>query len=55
MTNEWRKSTYSSGGQSACVEVATSDTVLIRDTTDRAGFTLTVDAGAWTRFLGTIR
>ena len=51
----WRKSSYSTGAQSACVEVAAGAAVLVRDTTDRQGCTLTVDATAWTRFLSTIR
>jgi len=51
---EWRKSTYSSNG-GECVEVATSGTVLVRDTTNRAGTTLSVSASAWTAFLATIR
>jgi hypothetical protein len=55
MSSEWRKSSYSSGGQSACVEVAKSDVILVRDTTDRDGCTLSVPAWAWSRFLGALR
>ena len=47
---KWRKSSYSqNGGQ--CVETA-SDTgnVLVRDTTNRAGGTLSFDAAAWAKF-----
>jgi hypothetical protein len=55
VNSEWRKSSYSSGGQSACVEVAAADVVLIRDTTDRCGITLRVPASAWTAFLVTVR
>jgi hypothetical protein len=52
----WRKSSYSSGAQSQCVEVAMSQgTTLVRDTTDRQGPTLAVGTAAWTRFLSTIR
>lgn len=51
----WRKSTHSGGMNNACVEVATSGVVLIRDTTDRAGFTLSVSSVAWTKFLSTVR
>jgi Domain of unknown function (DUF397) len=29
--------------------------VLVRDTTDRAGFTLSVSEAAWTSFLDTLR
>jgi hypothetical protein len=52
----WRKSSYSTGGQSQCVEVGTSQgTALVRDTTDRQGPMLAVGGTAWTRFLATIR
>jgi hypothetical protein len=51
----WRKSSFSSGAQSACVEVATADGVLVRDTTDRAGFTLTVTPSAWQAFVSGLR
>jgi hypothetical protein len=51
----WRKSSYSSGNGGACVEVSTADAILVRDTTDRDGVTLSVPAGAWTRFLTTVR
>lgn len=55
MSSPWRKSSYSGGASSNCVEVAASDAVLVRDTTDRDGFTLSVSASAWSRFLGTLR
>jgi hypothetical protein len=51
----WRKSSFSSGNGGACVEVATAGAVLIRDTTDREALTLSVQAGAWTAFLSTLR
>jgi hypothetical protein len=37
------------------VEVATAGAVLIRDTTDRGGRTLSVSPAAWTAFLATVR
>ena len=53
---EWRKSTYSGANGGDCVETATgSGAVLVRDTTDRDGFTLSVPAAAWGTFLGTLR
>lgn len=52
----WRKSSYSNGGGNACVETASgSGVVLVRDTTDRDGATLSIAAGAWQAFLGTLR
>ena len=52
---DWRKSTYSTGSGGACVEVASDDTVMVRDTTNRGGGTLAFSTAAWERFLGTIR
>jgi hypothetical protein len=37
------------------VEVATAGAVLVRDTTDRDGFTLSVPAAAWQRLTATLR
>jgi hypothetical protein len=48
---QWRKSSYSNGGGNACVEVANSvPVVLVRDTANRDGGTLTFTADAWQRF-----
>jgi Domain of unknown function (DUF397) len=55
MNSAWRKSSYSGGSTGNCVEVGGSDTVLVRDTTDRDGFTLSVPAVAWSAFLSTVR
>jgi hypothetical protein len=51
----WRKSSYSSNGGATCVEVASTDSVLVRDTTNRDGGTLTFSAGAWERFTASLR
>ena len=51
----WRKSTYSDGNGGDCVEVASAGTVMIRDTQDRVGVTLTVPAPAWRAFTAEIR
>lgn len=49
---QWRKSSYSQGGQGECVEVAPAPVeVLVRDTKDREGGNLTVPGEAWTAFL----
>jgi len=52
----WRKSTYSNNSGGACVEVATADAVLIRDTTDHGhGPVLRVSAQTWRAFTRSIR
>ena len=53
--DSWRKSSYSGGNGGSCVELASDDgVVLVRDTTDRDGGTLTFTAGAWTAFIENI-
>jgi Domain of unknown function (DUF397) len=54
--SNWRKSSYSGSSGNNCVEVAKSDSpVLVRDTTDRNGAVLTVNAKAWQRFTASLR
>jgi hypothetical protein len=55
MSSTWRKSTYSGDTGGNCVEVATTDGVLVRDTTDRDGFTLSVSSAAWLNFTSIIK
>lgn len=47
---EWRKSTYSGANGGSCVEVASAEQVLVRDTTNREGMTLVFSAAAWQQF-----
>ena len=51
----WRKSTYSDGNGGSCVEVASDDGVMVRDTTDRDGATLEFATGAWMVFVTRLR
>jgi hypothetical protein len=51
---EWRKATYSAENGN-CVEVALASAVMVRDTQDRDGVTLSIPAGAWRAFTTTIR
>lgn len=51
---DWRKASYSNG-QGACVEVASGVTILVRDTANRDGGTLTFSASAWERFTASLR
>ena len=54
--NDWRKSSYSGGEGNDCVETANgAGTILVRDTTDRDGGTLTFGTGAWERFTASLR
>ena len=51
----WRKATYSNGGEN-CVETASgSGVVLVRDTKDRDGGTLTFSARTWERFTASLQ
>ncbi len=51
----WRKPTHSNG-IGACVEVAPAPrAILIRDTTNRSGPTLTIPAPAWQALLAGLR
>ncbi|MFE6485447.1 DUF397 domain-containing protein [Streptomyces sp. NPDC057757] len=48
----WRKSTYSSGSQGDCVEVATCPaTIHIRDSKNTRGPQLALSPTAWTDFV----
>jgi hypothetical protein len=51
----WRKATHSNGSGN-CVEVGTAPrAILIRDTTNRSGATLTVSAETWRVLIGKVR
>lgn len=48
----WRKSSYSTGGNTECVEVApVADTVGVRDTKNRDAGHFTVSASTWRTFV----
>jgi Domain of unknown function (DUF397) len=52
----WRKSSYSGGNGGQCVETASGvGVILVRDTTNRDGFTLSVPPGAWAKFTDSLR
>lgn len=56
ISSPWRKATYSGNGGGNCVETATvGGAVLVRDTTNRTGGTLTFGTDAWRAFLATIK
>jgi hypothetical protein len=52
--NGWRKSSHSGNGAN-CVEIAAPGDVLVRDTTDRDGCTLSLSPAAWTTFVARIK
>jgi Domain of unknown function (DUF397) len=54
LTN-WRKSTYSSNGGASCVEVANMDKIMVRDTTDRSGPTLSFSMASWKAFTAKVK
>ena len=52
----WRKSTYSDGNGGECLEVASDvGLILVRDTADRSGATLTLTARTWQNLLIRLR
>lgn len=51
----WRKSSYSNGDGGECVEVASGDGVMVRDTTNRDGATLAFGDSAWAAFVTQLR
>jgi Domain of unknown function (DUF397) len=53
---DWRKSSFSGANGGACVETSSNDgTVLVRDTANRDGVTLSVSADAWQAFTASLR
>ena len=50
MESNWRKSSYSGSNGGECVEVASADVIMVRDTADRTGPTLAFTAAAWSAF-----
>jgi hypothetical protein len=53
--DNWRTSSYSTGDGGQCVEVASGDEIMVRDTTDRRGPMLTFTADAWLTFMAGVR
>jgi hypothetical protein len=52
---DWRKSSFS-GQNGSCVETASGNgVILVRDTTDRQGLTLTVTSEAWQAFVAGLK
>jgi Domain of unknown function (DUF397) len=55
-SGNWRTASYSGANGGECVEVASAaDAVIVRDTKDRNGGTLSVPASAWRAFIAVIK
>jgi hypothetical protein len=52
---DWRKSTYSGANGGDCIEVASTHLVLVRDSKERGGAVITVPAGAWQKFVASLK
>ncbi|MCZ1008875.1 DUF397 domain-containing protein [Streptomyces lydicus] len=54
---EWRKSSYSNGGDANCVEVCGGfpGVVPVRDSKDPTGGALLFPAAAWSAFIATVK
>ena len=56
LDTDWRKSSFSDSNGGSCVEAASgSDVILVRDTTNRDGVTLTIPTAAWQTFVTELR
>jgi hypothetical protein len=53
--DDWRKSSYSGSNGGQCVEVASSASVTVRDTTDRDGVMLAFSVEVWQKFTRALR
>ena len=54
-STSWRKSTFSEGGNDACVEVAFAETgAAVRDSKNTSGPQLALSASAWRGFVGVV-
>jgi hypothetical protein len=52
---EWRKSSYSAENGNCAETASAAGSVLVRDTNDRDGVTLSIPAGAWRAFVVTMK
>jgi hypothetical protein len=55
MEPAWRKSSYSDANGGSCVEVASAQGVMVRDTTNRDSTSLAFSAEAWESFTASLR
>jgi hypothetical protein len=53
--DDWRKSSFSNANGGDCVEVASGNGVMVRDTANRAGGTLEFGTETWAEFTASLR
>jgi hypothetical protein len=53
--DNWRTASYSNANGGQCVEVASAESVTVRDSVDREGGMLNFTAEAWQEFIGQLR
>ena len=51
----WRKSTYSDANGGDCIEVASTDDIMVRDSKDRDGTCLSVSVEVWQMFTASLK
>jgi hypothetical protein len=54
LEREWRTSSYT-GTNGNCVEAASADGVMVRDTKDRDGVKLRFTASTWQKFIASVK
>jgi hypothetical protein len=54
LEREWRTSSYT-GTNGNCVEAASADGVMVRDTKDRDGVKLRFTARTWQKFIASVK
>ena len=55
MESNWRKSSYSGSNGGECVEVASADVIMVRDSKNAKGPVLGFTPGEWDAFVGGVR
>ena len=51
----WRKSSHSGGNGGSCIEVASDDAVMVRDSKDKGGAKLAFTPDTWRKFTTAVK